>query len=147
MLSTSQISVFFNRQYLINGLTSYFDFLNVDGREWKEQGLLMGFPKKINLGQIGYFVPENDSSSELFIYLKDFFEILYYENGQEVHENNVNGFSEKKMLIWGTWHVLKTLRRTQLNFLLYGPDQPKILANQNTKNTDFTYLLTRALFF
>ena len=50
MLSTRQISVFFNRQYLIIGLTSYFDFLNVDGREGKEQGLLMGFSKKNTFG-------------------------------------------------------------------------------------------------
>ena len=42
MLSNNHISVFFNCQYLISGLTSYFDFLHVDRQE-KEQGLLMDF--------------------------------------------------------------------------------------------------------
>ena len=45
MLSTDQISVFFNRQYLANGLTSGSDFLHVE-RMNECQGLLMGFLKK-----------------------------------------------------------------------------------------------------
>ena len=41
MFPANEISVFFNNQYLINGLTSDFDFWNVDRHEWKEQGLLI----------------------------------------------------------------------------------------------------------
>lgn len=32
-----------NHEYFINGLTSEFNFLNVDRHERKKQGLLMGF--------------------------------------------------------------------------------------------------------
>ena len=59
----NEISVFFNPQYLIIGLTNYFDILNVDGHEWKEQGLVMGVPKNFHSGQMGHFAPENDVSS------------------------------------------------------------------------------------
>lgn len=41
MLSANQIWVLFNCHYLLNGLTSEFDFLHVDRHEWKEQGLLI----------------------------------------------------------------------------------------------------------
>ena len=37
--------------------------------------------------------------------MKDFFKILHNEMGQEVHENYINGFSEK-ILIWGKWTIL-----------------------------------------
>ena len=62
MLLTDQISVFFNRQYLANGLTSGSDFLHV---EWMNecQGLLMGFLKKYLSWQTGHFEPKNDASS------------------------------------------------------------------------------------
>ena len=46
----NEISVYFNPQYLIIGLTNYFDILNIDGREWKEQGLLMGILKNFHSG-------------------------------------------------------------------------------------------------
>ena len=46
MFSTSQISVFFNRQYLIIRLTSDSDFLHIDRHEWLQQALLMVFLKK-----------------------------------------------------------------------------------------------------
>ena len=42
MVLAKEISVFFNHKYFINGLTSDFDFLDVDMHEWKE-GLLIGF--------------------------------------------------------------------------------------------------------
>ena len=42
-LSVNEISVFFNHQNFINKIISDFDFWCVDRREWKEQGILMGF--------------------------------------------------------------------------------------------------------
>ena len=42
-LSVNGISVFFNHQNFINKIISDFDFWCVDRREWKEQGILMGF--------------------------------------------------------------------------------------------------------
>ena len=47
MLSANQISVFFNCQHLINGLTFDSDFLHVDSHEWTLQGSLIGLLKKI----------------------------------------------------------------------------------------------------
>ena len=47
MLLADQISVLSSCQNLMNGLISNFDFLNVDGYEWKEQGLWMVLLKKI----------------------------------------------------------------------------------------------------
>ena len=46
-LSANEISVFFNRQYFTNRLISHFDFWHVDRHEWKEQGSLTYFMKKI----------------------------------------------------------------------------------------------------
>ena len=46
----NEISVYFNPQYLIIGLTNYFDILNIDGHEWKGQGLLMGILKNFHSG-------------------------------------------------------------------------------------------------
>ena len=62
MLSSNQISVFLNRQYLINKLTSSIDFLHVERKGWKEQGLLMDFLKKFLFEQTDYFRPKNDTS-------------------------------------------------------------------------------------
>ena len=46
MHSANQMSIFFNCQYLVNGLISDADFLLVDRHEWTQQALLMGFLKK-----------------------------------------------------------------------------------------------------
>ena len=62
-LLDNEISVFFNRQYFINKLVSDFDLWYVDKYDWKEQGLLTGFLKKISFGQMGHFTPKNDTSS------------------------------------------------------------------------------------
>ena len=48
MLSANQISVFFNRQYLINGLTFDSYFLHVDRYGRLEQGLLICFLKEFS---------------------------------------------------------------------------------------------------
>ena len=37
MLLANEMSLFFNRQYVMDGLTWDFDFLNIDGHEWKEK--------------------------------------------------------------------------------------------------------------
>ena len=66
MVLAKEISVFFNHKYFINGLTSDFDFLDVDMHEWKE-GLLIGFWKNF-----------------FSICPEDFFKILCNERGQEV---------------------------------------------------------------
>ena len=55
--------VFFNYQYLINGVTSDSDFLQVDRHGWKEQGLLMHFWKNSLFEETGYFEPKNSASS------------------------------------------------------------------------------------
>ena len=47
----------------INGLTSNFDFWNEDMLEWQEQGVLMGFLKKLFLGKWAILGPENGASS------------------------------------------------------------------------------------
>ena len=39
---------FFNHQYFISRLISDFDFWHVDKHEWKEQGLVTGFPKQFS---------------------------------------------------------------------------------------------------
>ena len=62
MLSTNQISVFFDRQYLVNGLTSDSTFLHVDRHEWMRLGLLIGFLEKLFLRQTGNFGPKNGAS-------------------------------------------------------------------------------------
>ena len=54
-LSTIEISVFFNCQYFINRLISDFDFWHVDRHEWKKQGSLTGFLKKILIWGNGPF--------------------------------------------------------------------------------------------
>ena len=54
-LSMNEISVFFNRQYFTNRLTSDFDFWHVDRPEWKKQGSLTGFLKKIIIRGNGPF--------------------------------------------------------------------------------------------
>ena len=41
----------------------------------------------------------------LWIHSKDFFEILHNERDQEVHENYINGFSGKKVIL-GKWAIL-----------------------------------------
>ena len=46
-LSANEISVFFNCEYFTNRLISDFDFWHVDRHEWKKQGSLTGFLKKI----------------------------------------------------------------------------------------------------
>ena len=43
----NEISIFFNRQYFTNRLISDSDFWQVDRHEWKKQGSLTGFLKKI----------------------------------------------------------------------------------------------------
>ena len=45
MLLANKIPVFFNHQYFINGFIFEFDFLDLDGHEWKEKGLPIGFEK------------------------------------------------------------------------------------------------------
>ena len=62
-LSANEISVFFDRQYFLNGLISEFDFWNVNKHEWKEQGLLTGFLKKFLFGQKDHTGPKNYTSS------------------------------------------------------------------------------------
>ena len=48
ILLANEMSLFFNHEYLMNGLTWDFDFLKLDGYEWKEQmchsELENGFP-------------------------------------------------------------------------------------------------------
>ena len=51
MLSANQISVFFNRQYLINGLTFDSYFLHID----RYDVLLMGFLKEFSFRADGLF--------------------------------------------------------------------------------------------
>ena len=46
-LSANEISLFFNCQYFINRVISEFNFWDVDRHEWKKQGSLTGFLKKI----------------------------------------------------------------------------------------------------
>ena len=50
----------FNHQYFTNRLISDFGFWHVDKHEWKKQGSLTDFLKKI---LVGYFAPENCASS------------------------------------------------------------------------------------
>ena len=83
MLLVNQISVFVNCQYLINELTSGPDFLHVDRHEWTQQG-----PKLARLHNP-----------------KEFFEILHNKRGQDVHENYINGFSEKRFIL-DKWTIL-----------------------------------------
>ena len=43
---------------------------------------------------------------------------------------------------WTVWVIslpLLCIRQRQLNFLMYGPDQPWFWVNQNNNNTDVTY--------
>ena len=58
MLLANKISVFFNRQYFINGLTSDFDFRDVDRHEWKKQAVLTDFLEKIFLETNGPFLAQ-----------------------------------------------------------------------------------------
>ena len=51
--------------------------------------------KNYLLGQMGHFGPENGTSSQLWIFFKDFFEILQEILQEVVHGNYVYGFSEK----------------------------------------------------
>ena len=51
------------RQYFINKLISDFDFWHVDRHKWKEQGISIGFLKKLSFRQMGQFVPKNGASS------------------------------------------------------------------------------------
>ena len=37
MLLANEMSLFFNRQYVMDGLIWDFDFLNIDGHKWKEK--------------------------------------------------------------------------------------------------------------
>ena len=79
-LLTSEISVFFNRQYFTNRLISDFDFWHVDRHEWKKQGSLTGFQKKFSFGEMGYFWP----TLRILITLdtqEEFFKILHSESG------------------------------------------------------------------
>ena len=46
-LLANEISVFFNHQYFTNRVISDFDFWHVDRHEWKKQGTLTDFLKKI----------------------------------------------------------------------------------------------------
>ena len=96
MLSANQISVVFNHQYLINGLTSDSDFLYVDRREWTRQDLLKIFPKKISSRADRPYSAKKWCISLLSIRRKDFFEILRNKRVQEGHTNYINGFSKKK---------------------------------------------------
>ena len=86
MLSANQISVFFDRQYLVNGLTSDPDFFHVDTHEWTGQGLL------IFRGKQGW---KWCVLIALDLLQGFFFEILHNERGQEVYGYYINGFSEK----------------------------------------------------
>ena len=60
-LLANEISVFFNRQYIINR----FDFWHVDRHESKKQGSLTGFlkKKKVSFGEMGHFGSKNCASS------------------------------------------------------------------------------------
>ena len=60
---TIEISVFFNRQCLINGSISGYDFWNVDIHEWKEQGLLTGFLKNYLSEKWAHFGSKNGTST------------------------------------------------------------------------------------
>ena len=46
---------FFNQQYFTNRLIFDFDFWHVDSHEWKKQGSLIGFLKKILIWGNGPF--------------------------------------------------------------------------------------------
>ena len=59
-LSANEISVFFNFQYFINRLISDFDFWHVDRNDWKEQGLITGFLKKVLIWANGRFGAQNE---------------------------------------------------------------------------------------
>ena len=88
LLSTNEISMFFNRQYFINRLISDFDFWHVDRHEWKEQQVLLTcFLEKL-------------SGSALTNFLK----ILLNEKGQKIDESNINGFYLKNFL-QGKWTI------------------------------------------
>ena len=54
-LSANGILVFFNRQYFTDTLISDFDFLHVERHEWKKQGSLTGFLKKVIIWENGPF--------------------------------------------------------------------------------------------
>ena len=90
MLLASEISVYFNDQYFINGLISDFVVWNVDMHEWKEQSVLMGFLKKIFFGQMGPLRPENGASSKLWICTMDFFLKLCTVKGLKRYMNIKN---------------------------------------------------------
>ena len=53
--------------------------------------ILVVFLKKILIGQVGHFGPENGVT---WIYSEDFFEILHSKRCKEVHENYFISFSE-----------------------------------------------------
>lgn len=50
-----------------------------------------------------HFGPENDASPELLICFEDFSKIFFNEMGQEAHENYINGFCKKILVLlkWG----------------------------------------------
>ena len=82
ILLASHISVFFNGQYLFNGLTSDSDFTR--------QGLLMGFLKKLSFRANGPFWAQK--WQVLITLALHFFEILHYERGQGVQGNYIIRF-------------------------------------------------------
>ena len=54
------------------------------------------FPKNPFSGQMHHFGPKSDAQSKLLIRCKDFFlQIFHNERGQEEHQKQNNGFSEK----------------------------------------------------
>ena len=76
-LLANEISVFFNHQYFFNRSSSDFDIWHVDRHEWKEQGLLTGFLKKILIVANKPFMAQkmvhpHNSGSAVRIFLKIF---------------------------------------------------------------------------
>ena len=54
---------------------------------------------------MGHFGSKNDTFSEILIHRNNVLKIFDDERGQEVHENNVNNFSQK-ILLRVKWAIL-----------------------------------------
>ena len=88
-LKKLQYSLIVNILLINKSLTLIFGTIYVNERnernEWnelKEQSLLTSFLKKLLFGQMGYFGPNIDASSSLWIHIKNLFKVLYNKKDQ-----------------------------------------------------------------
>ena len=92
-LLANEISVFFNRQYFTNRLISDFDFWHVDWHEWKKQGSLTRFLKKILIWANGPFWAQKLRILITLDLLEEFFQKIFFRLGQMDFFGPKNGAS------------------------------------------------------